>query len=135
MCHYGSESSGGKLGEKRPAEGRRGGRECPIVAVASASPDSNAPLAQGRRLGASTAIRTEVNLIPETVTEIRVVDIVGLDKQADGGTHVARTDEVGRIRVLKTESKGKGTSASASRWSTGSRRRHGMRMSSTPASP
>jgi misacylated tRNA(Ala) deacylase len=36
------------------------------------------------------------------------VDIVGLDKQADGGTHVARTDEVGRIRVLKTESKGKG---------------------------
>ena len=53
-------------------------------------------------------IRTKVNLIPETVTEIRVVDIVGLDKQADGGTHVARTDEVGRIRVLKTESKGKG---------------------------
>jgi len=36
-----------------------------------------------------------------------VVDIVGLDKQADGGTHVARTDEVGRIRVVKTESKGK----------------------------
>lgn len=49
-----------------------------------------------------------MNLIPETVTEIRVVDIVGLDKQADGGTHEARTDEVGRIRVLKTESKGKG---------------------------
>jgi misacylated tRNA(Ala) deacylase len=53
-------------------------------------------------------IRTKVNLIPETVSEIRVVDIVGLDKQADGGTHVARTDEVGRIRVVKTESKGKG---------------------------
>ena len=53
-------------------------------------------------------IRTKVNLIPESVQEIRVVDIVGLDKQADGGTHVARTDEVGRIRVLKTESKGKG---------------------------
>lgn len=53
-------------------------------------------------------IRTKVNLIPETVTEIRVVDIVGLDKQADGGTHVASTDEVGRVRVLKTESKGKG---------------------------
>jgi misacylated tRNA(Ala) deacylase len=53
-------------------------------------------------------IRTKVNLIPETVAEIRVVDIVGLDKQADGGTHVARTDEVGRIKVLKTESKGKG---------------------------
>jgi misacylated tRNA(Ala) deacylase len=53
-------------------------------------------------------IRTKVNLIPESVPEIRVVDIVGLDKQADGGTHVRRTDEVGRIAVLKTESKGKG---------------------------
>ena len=53
-------------------------------------------------------IRTAVNLIPESVKEIRVVDIVGLDKQADGGTHVARTDEVGRVRVVKTESKGKG---------------------------
>ncbi len=53
-------------------------------------------------------IRTKVNLIPESVDEIRVVDIVGLDKQADGGTHVARTDEVGRVRVVKTESKGKG---------------------------
>jgi len=53
-------------------------------------------------------IRTKVNLIPESVREIRVVDIVGLDKQADGGTHVASTSEVGRIRVTKTESKGKG---------------------------
>jgi misacylated tRNA(Ala) deacylase len=53
-------------------------------------------------------IRTKVNLIPESVNEIRVVDIVGLDKQADGGTHVRSTAEVGRIRVLKTESKGKG---------------------------
>src|SRR5262249_24561836 len=53
-------------------------------------------------------LRTKVNLIPESVNEIRVVDIVGLDKQADGGTHVHTTDEVGRIRVVKTESKGKG---------------------------
>ena len=53
-------------------------------------------------------IRTKVNMIPESVREIRVVDIVGLDKQADGGTHVRTTDEVGRVRVLKTESKGKG---------------------------
>jgi len=53
-------------------------------------------------------IRTKVNLIPDTVKEIRVVDIVGLDKQADGGTHVRATDEVGRIKVIKTESKGKG---------------------------
>jgi misacylated tRNA(Ala) deacylase len=53
-------------------------------------------------------IRTKVNMIPESVREIRVVDIVGLDKQADGGTHVATTGEVGRVRVVKTESKGKG---------------------------
>ena len=53
-------------------------------------------------------IRTKVSLIPESVAEVRVVDIVGLDKQADGGTHVRTSDEVGRITVVKTESKGKG---------------------------
>ena len=53
-------------------------------------------------------IRTKVSLIPESVAEIRVVDIVGLDKQADGGTHVRSTSEVGRLRVLKLENKGKG---------------------------
>jgi misacylated tRNA(Ala) deacylase len=53
-------------------------------------------------------IRTKVSMIPESVPEIRVVDIVGLDKQADGGTHVRSTGEVGRIRVVKLENKGKG---------------------------
>ncbi len=53
-------------------------------------------------------IRTKVNMIPDSVPEIRVVDIVGLDKQADGGTHVRSTREVGHLRVTKTESKGKG---------------------------
>jgi misacylated tRNA(Ala) deacylase len=53
-------------------------------------------------------IRTKVNLIPESVTEIRVVDIVGLDKQADGGTHVRSTREIGRLEITKLESKGKG---------------------------
>ena len=53
-------------------------------------------------------IRTKVSLIPESVKEIRVVDIVGLDKQADGGTHVRSTKEIGRFEVVKTESKGKG---------------------------
>lgn len=52
-------------------------------------------------------IRTKVNLIPEFVQEIRVVDIKGLDRQADGGTHVRSTLEVGRIEVVKTESKGR----------------------------
>ncbi len=53
-------------------------------------------------------IRTKVNLVPESVRELRVVDIVGLDKQADGGTHVRSTAEIGRFEVVKTESKGKG---------------------------
>jgi len=52
-------------------------------------------------------IRTKVNLIPQSVTQIRVVDIEGLDKQADGGLHVRNTDEVGSVRIVKTESKGK----------------------------
>jgi len=53
-------------------------------------------------------IRTKVNLIPEFVTTIRVIDIEGLDKQADGGTHVRSTGEIGNFRITKTESKGKG---------------------------
>jgi misacylated tRNA(Ala) deacylase len=52
-------------------------------------------------------IRTKVNLIPENVDPIRVIDIEGIDKQADGGTHVRSTAEVGIVRVVKTESKGK----------------------------
>jgi misacylated tRNA(Ala) deacylase len=65
-------------------------------------------LGRGEAVGDADLIRTKVNMIPETVSEIRVIDIVGLDKQADGGTHVRSTAEVGRIRVVKTESKGKG---------------------------
>ncbi len=53
-------------------------------------------------------IRTKVNLIPDFVKDIRIIDIVGLDKQADGGTHVASTGEVGTFAITKTESKGKG---------------------------
>jgi misacylated tRNA(Ala) deacylase len=52
-------------------------------------------------------IRTKVNLIPDDVDPIRVIDIEGIDKQADGGTHVRSTGEVGVVRVVKTESKGK----------------------------
>jgi misacylated tRNA(Ala) deacylase len=53
-------------------------------------------------------IRTKVSLLPPGLTEVRVVDIVGLDRQADGGTHVASTAEVGTVRIAKVESKGKG---------------------------
>lgn len=52
-------------------------------------------------------IRTKANLIPADVDPLRVIDIVGLDRQADGGTHVATTGEVGRVRILKTENKGR----------------------------
>lgn len=52
-------------------------------------------------------IRTKADLIPAWVDPLRVIDIVGLDRQADGGTHVATTAEVGAIKVTKTESKGR----------------------------
>lgn len=65
-------------------------------------------LPRGQALADDALIRTKVNLIPDTVQVIRVVDIVGLDRQADGGTHVARTGEIGRFEIVKTESKGKG---------------------------
>ena len=51
-------------------------------------------------------IRTKVNMIPESVDPICAIDIVGIDKQADGGTHVRCTGEVVRVNVVKTESKG-----------------------------
>ena len=52
-------------------------------------------------------IRTKINLLPENILQVRVVDIVGLDLQADGGTHVNTTGEVGRIRIRDYKSKGK----------------------------
>ena len=52
-------------------------------------------------------IRTKVNLLPQGIEEIRTIEIVGLDLQADGGTHVANTREVGGIRVTGYESKGR----------------------------
>src|SRR6266849_4147533 len=53
-------------------------------------------------------IRTAINLVPPDVPEVRIIDIVGLDQQADGGTHVATTSQIGRIEVVKIENKGKG---------------------------
>jgi misacylated tRNA(Ala) deacylase len=51
-------------------------------------------------------IRTKINLLPEGIAQVRTVEIVGLDLQADGGTHVRNTSEVGRIRVVDYKSKG-----------------------------
>jgi misacylated tRNA(Ala) deacylase len=52
-------------------------------------------------------IRTKINLLPEGITQVRTVEIVGLDLQADGGTHVRNTAEVGQLRVVDYKSKGK----------------------------
>tara|TARA_Y100000590_G_scaffold60989_3_gene65105 strand:- start:2988 stop:3698 length:711 start_codon:yes stop_codon:yes gene_type:complete len=52
-------------------------------------------------------IRMKINKLPESIAEVRIVDITGLDLQADGGTHVHNTREVGKIRVIGHESKGR----------------------------
>lgn len=52
-------------------------------------------------------IRTKINLLPEGISEVRTVELVGLDLQADGGTHVANTREVGQMRIVDYKSKGK----------------------------
>lgn len=52
-------------------------------------------------------IRTKINLLPQGIEEVRTIEIVGLDLQADGGTHVANTKEVGPIKVVEHKSKGK----------------------------
>lgn len=51
-------------------------------------------------------IRTKINLLPPGIKEVRVVEIKGLDLQADGGTHVANTEEVGRLKIVDYKSKG-----------------------------
>jgi misacylated tRNA(Ala) deacylase len=52
-------------------------------------------------------IRTKINLLPEGISEVRTVELVGLDLQADGGTHVKNTSEVGPMRITDYKSKGK----------------------------
>jgi misacylated tRNA(Ala) deacylase len=64
-------------------------------------------LPRAEALAVPDIIRTQTNLIPADETEVRIVDIVGLDVQADGGTHVASTAQVGKVQVVKVESKGK----------------------------
>lgn len=79
----------------------------------------NAEVAAGRRIDVRVLpraeafalpdiIRTATNLVPDDVAQVRIVDIVGLDQQADGGTHVASTSQIGKVEVVKIESKGRG---------------------------
>jgi misacylated tRNA(Ala) deacylase len=77
------------------------------VELASDRPIQTIVLPRDEALALPDIIRTQSNLIPADETEIRIVDIVGLDVQADGGTHVASTAQVGKLQVVKVESKGK----------------------------
>jgi misacylated tRNA(Ala) deacylase len=65
-------------------------------------------LARDEAFAIPDIIRTATNLLPPDIEIVRIVDIDGLDVQADGGTHVASTRHVGRMRVVKVENKGKG---------------------------
>ena len=75
--------------------------------VAAARPIQIRTLAREEAFQIPDLIRTKINLLPPAIQEVRTVDIVGLDLQADGGTHVASTSEVGRIRVVGHQSKGR----------------------------
>jgi misacylated tRNA(Ala) deacylase len=77
------------------------------VEVAAARPTRVKILPRAEAFAIPDLIRTKINLLPEGIAEVRTVEIVGLDLQADGGTHVANTSEVGKIRVVDYKSKGK----------------------------
>jgi misacylated tRNA(Ala) deacylase len=75
--------------------------------VAAARPVSVRVLPREEAFQIPDLIRTKINLLPEGIRDVRIVEIQGLDLQADGGTHVANTKEVGTIRVTGYESKGR----------------------------
>ncbi len=75
--------------------------------VAEGRPISTRILPRGEAMAIPDLIRTKINLLPEGIQEVRVVEIEGLDLQADGGTHLSNTRDVGRIRVVGHESKGR----------------------------
>jgi len=74
--------------------------------VSEGRPVSSRILPRAEAFQIPDLIRTKINLLPEGILQVRVVEIQGLDLQADGGTHVANTSEVGPIRILDYKSKG-----------------------------
>ena len=90
-----------------PADFKTRLEELVNVEVAADRPVTVKVLPRDQALALPDIIRTQSNLIPADEQEIRIVDINGLDVQADGGTHVASTSAVGKITVVKVESKGK----------------------------
>lgn len=77
------------------------------VEVEAARPVKVAILPREEAFQIPDLIRTKINLLPEGISEVRTVELVGLDLQADGGTHVHNTREVGRMRVTDYKSKGR----------------------------
>jgi misacylated tRNA(Ala) deacylase len=113
---YGASVTGGKM---KPLEGRmdfefeRMQRELVEeieekinIEVTAARPISVRILPREEAFQIPDLIRTKINLLPPQIQEVRTVEIVGLDLQADGGTHVANTDEIGRVRIVDYKSKG-----------------------------
>lgn len=76
------------------------------VEIAAARPVRDQSLPREQAFQIPDLIRTKINLLPEGIPEVRTVELVGLDLQADGGTHVANTQEVGVIKVVDYKSKG-----------------------------
>ncbi len=116
--HYGAKVTGGDM--SGPGEARMDfeldamsavfGKEVETKlneALSAGRPVNVLFLPRAQALSDPDLIRTKVNLIPEGIDPIRVIDIDGIDRQADGGTHVRSTSEIGQVRVAKTESKGK----------------------------
>ena len=114
---YGAKVTGGDM---KPGEGRMDFEFENLTAEFAAEIEAkiNAEVAAERDIGINTLsreeadqtpdlIRTKINLLPPNIQEIRTIDIQGLDLQADGGTHVANTREVGRIKLTGHESKGR----------------------------
>jgi misacylated tRNA(Ala) deacylase len=115
---YGALVTGGNM-EPGTARMDFGMDQVPADFKASVEEACNAEVAADRRIEVSTLprtaafaipdiIRTATNLVPPEVEVVRIVDIAGLDTQADGGTHVASTRQVGRIEIAKIENKGRG---------------------------
>jgi misacylated tRNA(Ala) deacylase len=114
---YGALVTGGNMGPDRARMDFEIEEFNPAI-VAEIEQCANAEIAQERDIRVQILpreqafqipdlIRTKINLLPEGIPEVRTVEIVGLDLQADGGTHVANTREVGGIKVVGTRSKGK----------------------------
>jgi misacylated tRNA(Ala) deacylase len=116
---YGALVTGGNMGPERARmDFEMDSAEFTPERVAEIERRANEELAAGREVRVQILpreeafqipdlIRTKINLLPEGISEVRTVEIVGLDLQADGGTHVQNTREVGALRVVGTRSKGK----------------------------